>query len=96
MTGQMSLQQRAAAWHEQAAPDASVSRVLIKAMEELGEVARAFHGRGDIVAESADVVVALAVLVGRWYPDRDLLGEAEAKLDVMIADGRVYALGDGR
>ncbi|MDQ2729780.1 MAG: hypothetical protein M3Y91_18405, partial [Actinomycetota bacterium] len=91
----VTLQQRAAAWHRQVAPRSSAVLVALKGCEEVGEVARAFHGRGSVADEAADVVLAMMVLVGRWYPDRDLLAVAEEKLDRMIAEGRLYALGDG-
>jgi hypothetical protein len=93
--GPATLQHRAAAWHRQAAPTSCAVLVALKGCEEVGEVARAFHGRGSVADEAADVVLAMMVLVGRWYPERDLLAMVEEKLDRMIAEGSLYALGDG-
>lgn len=86
------LQEEIAAWHTKRFPDAQSYHVAIKAMEELGEVASEVNGDlkknsddrgGKTPEEAADVVICLMVLIGRWYPDRDLLVEVQKKLDVL-------------
>lgn len=86
------LQEEIAAWHTKRFPDAESYHVAIKAMEELGEVASEVNGDlkknsddrgGKTPEEAADVVICLMVLLGRWYPGRDLLVEVQKKLDVL-------------
>lgn len=86
------LQEEIAAWHTKRFPDAQSYHVAIKAMEELGEVASEVNGDlkknsdnrgGKTPEEAADVVICLMVLLGRWYPGRDLLVEVQKKLDVL-------------
>lgn len=95
----MTLQEQVAWWHRQRFPKAESYHVMIKAMEELGEVAQALNGdlkknessvtagdrdrRGEVPKEAADVVVCLMALLGRWYPDHDLLAEVEKKLAIL-------------
>lgn len=81
------LQRRCVAWHEHRFPDADQWKHFTKVVEEIGEVARAMvgdhedrPGRGDVVDECAQVVLTLVTLVGRWYPDRDLLVETLAEM----------------
>lgn len=81
------LQRRCVAWHEHRFPDADQWKHFTKVVEEVGEVARAMvgdnegrPGRGDVVDECAQVVLTLVTLVGRWYPDRDLLVETLAEM----------------
>lgn len=86
------LQEEIAAWHTKRFPDAQSYHVVIKAMEELGEMASEVNGDlkknsdnrgGKTSEEAADVVVCLMVLIGRWYPGRDLLVEVQKKLDIL-------------
>lgn len=90
------LQQRVSSWHADRFPEAQPFHVALKAMEEMGEVAEALNGhlsggrgneatsrRGDVPKEAADVAVCLMVLLGRWFPERDLLAEVEDKLAVL-------------
>lgn len=94
------LQHRAAVWHRGRFPDAAVEHVALKAMSELGEVADALMADArvnaarvdgddetDVVAEAADVVIALLVMLGRWYPHRNLFREVLTKLVVLETPG---------
>lgn len=93
----LGLQRRAVVWHMERFPDAEAYEVLMKTMEELGEVAGEMNAdigrntakeRGDGVAkESADVVVCLLVLLGRYYPTSDLLAETDLKLAKLETPG---------
>lgn len=84
----MTLQEAIAAYHVQRFPDARMEHVALKLTEEAGETASAVnghisggdYGKGDIVGEAADAVFVALALVGRWFPDRDLLAEVEARL----------------
>ena len=90
------LQERAANWHRQRFPDADQYHVALKSMEELGEVAEALNseaGRksatataGDVVAEAADVIICMLVLVGRWRV-ADLLDAVDRKLVTLETAG---------
>lgn len=80
-------------WHRARFPEAAMEHVCLKAMEELGEVAQAVNGvsgrnapgrRGDVAEECADVVVCLIVLLGRWFPEADLLGEVARKAAILV------------
>lgn len=90
------LQQRVAAWHADRFPAAQPYNVMLKAVEELGELAEAVNGtctadlsdkvtarRGDVPDEAADVAVTLLVLLGRWFAPADLLEAVEAKLAIL-------------
>ncbi len=37
-------------------------------------------GKGDVVGEAADTVFVALALVGRWFPEHDLLAEVETRL----------------
>lgn len=93
----MTLQGRAARWHEERFPKAERHHVVLKTMAELGEVADAVIARdgidsaagkeGDgITGEAADVVIALMALIGRWSDD-DLLTAIERKLSLLETPG---------
>jgi NTP pyrophosphatase (non-canonical NTP hydrolase) len=84
-------------WHEARFPNATSVDLLGKAMEELGEVAEALtidEGRnsaksykGDsVVKESADVIVCLLALCGRYY-GQDVISEVIAKLEMLNTPG---------
>lgn len=88
------LQQLATKWHTQRFPDAIIYEVTTKTAEELGECAAEvlidFSSHMNLKekpvdtnapAEAADVVLALMVLLGRWYPGYDLIEEVAKKLD---------------
>lgn len=85
------IQARAVEWHTKRFPAFVAERVALKLCEEAGEVGRAVNdmhpdsatGRGDVPSEAGDVLIALLVLLGRWFPDADLLVEAERKLDIL-------------
>lgn len=81
------------AWHKARFPTAEPWMVALKASEEVGELASAVLGQfgresatgdGDVVAEAADVAIALIVLLGRWY-GADLLAAVEEKMKVLTA-----------
>lgn len=83
---------RAVAWHERRFPNAEPWFVGLKLGEECGEVQSAIlgdhagesaTGSGDVEEETADVLIAMLVLLGRWYPDADLIDAADAKLATM-------------
>ena len=81
------LQARTVAWSQRAHETAKPADFLAKAVEELGETARAVisdqngrPNRGDAPAEAAQVVVVLLGLIGRYYPGRDLLVEVAAEI----------------
>lgn len=81
------LQRRAAVWHERRYSWADAGVLVEKLAEECGEVARAHvgelerrPGRGDVADEAAQVVLVCLSLIGRFYPDRDLLADAEKEL----------------
>jgi len=70
-----------------------MEHVALKTCEEAGEVARAINGvlgrnmatgGGDVGGESADVLITLLVLLGRWFPAVDLIGEVRAKLAILV------------
>lgn len=81
------FQRGCAEWHAARFPDHGPFVVLVKAAEELGEIARALTGenehragRGDVCDEAAQLVCVLASFVGRFYPHRNLLADARAEL----------------
>jgi len=84
----VSLQAAIAAYHVQRFPQAQVEHVALKLAEEAGEVTSAVNGhvsggdfgKGDVVGEAADTVFVALALVGRWFPERDLLAEVETEL----------------
>lgn len=90
LRAKVEAQDRVVAWHSARFPDAIAPLVFAKASEELGEVATAMLAEigttsatgkpGDVAAEAADVVIAMLALVGRWWPDRDVLVEVDRKL----------------
>ena len=88
------LQELITKWHTQRFPDAIVFEVTTKACEELGEcVAEVLTDKATAMnlkevplmtnapAEAADVVIALMVLLGRWYPGYDLMDEVRQKMN---------------
>lgn len=93
-----SLQSQAVTWHKQRFPNAQVEHVGLKLAEEAGEVASAINaivgtgsatGKGLVLDESADVLIALLVIVGRWRFDsmESLLEATEKKLEVLLTPG---------
>jgi NTP pyrophosphatase (non-canonical NTP hydrolase) len=93
-----SLSMRVAEWHSQRFPTAEASDVLIKGMEEYGEIAEALAaevGRNSakspeglsVPKESADVIICLMALVYRYY-GVDVLDEVEAKLEDLVTPGK--------
>jgi hypothetical protein len=93
----VTLQDRAASWHATRFPWANEEHVVLKALTELGELADALIAKngqdsatgkpGDgITGESADIVIALMVLTGRWGGE-DLLAAVEKKLEVLETPG---------
>jgi hypothetical protein len=90
---EMCLQVAVADWHKRRFPQAKTGHVMLKVMAECGEVADALSGEedprttstgdGDVLAEAADTVLALLVLIGRFYPGADLLGAVWAKLAIL-------------
>lgn len=90
------IQDRAAAWHAARFPSCTAEDIALKSMAELGEVADAVlaAGRdgshperaGTVLAESADVLVTLLALCGR-FGHGDLLAAVDAKLAVLETPG---------
>jgi NTP pyrophosphatase (non-canonical NTP hydrolase) len=90
------MQDRAARWHAARFPRCTAEDIALKSMAELGEVADAIlaEGRdaahperaGTVLAESADVVVTLLALCGR-FGHGDLLAAVDAKLRVLETPG---------
>lgn len=91
------LQARLVSWHEERFPQADPVKVALKLNEEAGEVASAVlglvgsdsaTGKGDVAEECGDVLIAILVLLGRWFPHVDVVSEAFAKLDLLspVAD----------
>ena len=77
------LQELCAEWHASRFPDHDRWLVLAKLTEEVGELARSIvgehegrPGRGDIGQEAAQCVLVLMTLIGRFYPDLDILSDA--------------------
>lgn len=92
MTDFQHLRDQIVAWHTKRFPAAQREHVALKTAEEVGEVASAINadigansatGKGDIAQEAADVIITLMVLMGRWYPEKDLMKEVAAKLDIL-------------
>lgn len=86
------FQNKAVLWHKERFPNAQMSFVALKTCEEAGEVARAVNGLqgnlcatggGSVPEEAADVVITLLVLLGRWFPNHDLLHEVQSKLNIL-------------
>ena len=82
-----SFQERCARWHRTKFPARTPDQMLVKLMEEVGEIARARvgemvgrPGRGDVGDEAAQVVLVLASFIGIHYSHRDLLADAELEL----------------
>jgi hypothetical protein len=78
-TDLMVMQARATKWHRGRFPDAKAHEPLLKAVEELGELAGAYlatvgtntahadrGGEDWLAEESADVVICLLVFLGRF------------------------------
>ena len=94
-----SLQARTAAWHAARFPACTAEDIALKSMAELGEVADAVlaEGRdaahperaGTVLAESADVLVTLLALCGR-FGHGDLLAAVDAKLQVLETPGGTH------
>ena len=93
-----SLQTLAVNWHKQKFPDAKLEHVGLKLCEESGEVASAINGlvgtasatgKGYVLDESADVLIALLVILGRWRFDsmESLCDAAERKLEILLTPG---------
>lgn len=90
------LQARAARWHATRFPGCTAEDSALKAMAELGEVADAVlaNGRdpahperaGNVTGESADVVITLLVLNGRFI-NGDLIAAVDAKLALLERPG---------
>ena len=94
--GPLALQDRAATWHAARYPSCTPEDIALKSMAELGEVADAIlaEGRdgshperaGTVLKESADVLVTLLSLCGR-FGHGDLLAAADAKLSLLETRG---------
>lgn len=75
------MQRRSVAWHNKRFPRATLEHVALKLAEEAGEVCGAVIAQagtehperaGTVLAEAAQVLNVLLVLLGRWFPDADL------------------------
>lgn len=85
------LQVRAGTWHARRRPHSSPYRHAVKAMSTMGELAEALDYAAAnpfvpsrnrrVVGAAVEVVVAMLVLIGRWWPDEDLLGAVAERLD---------------
>lgn len=92
----LALQDRAATWHTARYPSCTPEDIALKSMAELGEVADAIlaEGRdaahperaGTVLAESADVLVTLLALCGR-FGHGDLLVAVSRKLALLETPG---------
>lgn len=99
MADDTSIQARAATWHAARFPECTPEDIALKSVAELGEVADAVlaEGRdaahperaGAVLAESADVLVTLLALCGR-FGHGDLLAAVDAKLRVLEAPGGTH------
>jgi NTP pyrophosphatase (non-canonical NTP hydrolase) len=97
--GAGSRQDRAASWHAARFPSCTPEDIVLKSMAELGEVADAIlaEGRdaahperaGTVLAESADVVVTLLALCGR-FGHGDLLAAVSGKLALLETPGGTH------
>ena len=96
----MSLQDRAAAWHAARFPLCTAGDIGLKMQAELGEVSDAIladDGRdashperaGTVLDESADVVVTLLALCGR-FGHGDLLTAVSRKLALLETPGGTH------
>lgn len=93
MVSVSNIQEAVANWHIDRFPEAEAHHVMIKAMEELGEVASALNGDlakndgrsrdGSVPNEVGDVMICLMVLLGRWYPGYDVIEEVGKKLAIL-------------
>ena len=98
-TSKHPLQDRVAAWHAARFPSCTIEDIALKATAELGEVADAIlaEGRdgthperaGQILKESADVVITLLAICGR-FGHGDLLAATGAKLQVLETPGGTH------
>ena len=76
-------------WHVGRFPRATAEHVGLKAAAEVGELCDAVlgdvgqGGDGAVAGEAADVVIVVLALLGRWYPEVDLLAEVRAKLAIL-------------
>ncbi len=76
-------------WHAGRFPMATAEHIGLKASAEVGELCDAIlgdvgqGGDGAVAGEAADVLIVLLALLGRWYPEVDLLAEARAKLAIL-------------
>jgi hypothetical protein len=76
------------AYHVQRFPTAGPVNVALKIAEEAGELASAVNGyvsggdfgKGDVVYEAVDTLLAIRALLGRWFPDVDPDAEVEARI----------------
>lgn len=92
--GLTEIQTSLGGWLTDRHPHVTVSNMIVKAMEELGEVSSAFHGRGDLADEAGQVVATLAALVGRFAPHRSLADAAADKAARLLVSQHPYAAGD--
>lgn len=91
------LVERTVNWHKARFPEAIAERVAMKGTSEWGELMDAIlgqtaftgssTGKGEVDGEGADVLICLAVLFGRYFPEIDLLTAWEKKLDILTTPG---------
>lgn len=90
------LQEDAGAWHRQRFPEAQMEHVALKIGEEASEVGKAINGLagknsasggGDVGEEAADTLIAIFVLLDRWFPEIDLIEEVRKKLRTLTTPG---------
>jgi hypothetical protein len=91
------LIERTVAWHQRRFPEAIAERVAMKGTSEWGELNDAIlgmtsftgssTGKGDVGSEAADVMICLTTLLGRYFPDIDLLAEWDKKLTILETPG---------
>lgn len=81
-----------AEWHASRFQDHDRWLILAKLTEEVGELARAViaehegrPGRGDVGQEAAQCVLVLMTLIGRFYPERDLLADVRGEYERIVA-----------
>lgn len=91
----MTLSQRATAWHRSRWPDANEEHVGMKLASEAGEVLDAqlaildlsFADPETVLEELADVQICIYAIAGRWYSQADLERKVATKIEKLETPG---------